>query len=115
MIRFDATLVRAAILAACVSLLAACASAGGYKQLTAAEVAKVSAGQSKEQVRATLGPPMRIDARNRRGQEVWSYAFLDPNQTEPYRLLWVYFDPATGKVVRTGSGENRSMDPDGGS
>jgi outer membrane protein assembly factor BamE (lipoprotein component of BamABCDE complex) len=115
MIRFDAFRMRAAVVSACLVLLAACATVDGYKQMTAAEVAKVSAGQSREQVRAALGPPMRIDARNRRGQEVWSYPFYDPNQTEPYRLLWVYFDPATGKVVRTDSGENRSMDPDGGS
>ena len=115
MIGFDVFRMRAAVMGACLLLLAACATVDTYKQLTAAEVAKVSAGQSREQVRAALGPPMRIDARNRRGQEVWSYAFYDRNQTEPYRLLWVYFDPATGKVVRTGSGENRSMDPDGGS
>ena len=94
--------------------LPGCSSITEFKQLTVAEVAKVSPGQTREQVRATLGPPMRIDARNRFGQEVWSYAFYDPAQIEPYRLLWVYFDPASGKVVRTGSGENRSMDPDAG-
>jgi outer membrane protein assembly factor BamE (lipoprotein component of BamABCDE complex) len=109
-----ASVLPAVVLAAAISLLAACGTVVEYKQLTAPEVAKVSAGESKEQVRASLGPPMRIDARNRFGQEVWTYPYYDQGQIEPYRLLWVYFDPASGKVVRTGSGENRSMDPDGG-
>jgi outer membrane protein assembly factor BamE (lipoprotein component of BamABCDE complex) len=101
-------------LVASVAMLPACSSVTEFKQLTVAEAAKVTPGQTKEQVRAALGPPMRIDGRNRFGLEVWSYAYYDQSQIEPYRLLWVYFDPASGKVVRTGSGENRSMDPDGG-
>lgn len=114
MARFQAHVLRAAVVAASIALLVACGATAQYKQLTAAEVAKVSAGESKDQVRAALGPPMRIDARNRFGLEVWSYPFYDQSQVEPNRLLWVYFDPATGKVVRTGSGDNPALDPDAG-
>lgn len=103
-------------MAAVASLVAlpACSSITEFKQLTVAEVAQATPGQTKEQVRAALGPPIRVDARNRFGLEVWTYAYLDPSQMEPYRLLWVYFDPATGKIVRTGSGVNPSLDPDAG-
>jgi outer membrane protein assembly factor BamE (lipoprotein component of BamABCDE complex) len=115
MATFRASVLPAVVLAAAISLLAACGTTAGYKQLTATEVAKISAGQTKEEVRASLGQPTSIEARNRRGQEVWTYQFYDSSQIEPHRLLWVYFDPATGKVVRTGSGDNASLDPDAGS
>jgi outer membrane protein assembly factor BamE (lipoprotein component of BamABCDE complex) len=92
-------------------LVVAC---GTYRSLTAANVSQVKVGDSTEQVKTVLGPPMSLDSRDRSGQIVWTYSYYDGSQFPPNRLLYLNFDPTTGKLVRSETAANNALDPSAG-
>lgn len=87
------------------TLLVACASELGA--LTPEQAATVRVGQSRDDVRAALGAPASMSTARRGQREVWTYRLYDRGQVQRHQLVFVYFDEATGDVVRV----ERASDP----
>ena len=89
---------------ACATFLVACAGTGeqaGYKQLTSADVGKVTQGMTRDEVVKTLGNPTTGIERDAKGNEVLHYKYTPQQATLWYRSeLWVTMDPASGKVLK---------------
>lgn len=98
---------RLAIAALAASLLG-CATGGDFRQLTGQDVARVKVGMTSEEVRSTLGEPSV--GRDRTGRTTYTYRFQDQALVPPFRLLFVFIDPASGKVVNISSGTDPSRD-----
>jgi hypothetical protein len=85
---------------ACAMFLVACAGTGeqaGYKQLTSADVAKVTQGMTKEQIEQAIGRPDAGMRRDRQGNEVLHYHYTGSGAANK-TCLFVTIDPASGKV-----------------
>lgn len=65
--------------------------------LTRENFGRVSAGMSRDEVAALLGPPGSTQTYSLKQQSAWEWRFLDGSET---RLFVVMFD-ATGRVVST--------------
>jgi hypothetical protein len=74
--------------------------AGYHQALTPENLARVTPGMSKDDVRRLLGKPRTVVNFNRLKEEVWDYRYLENQQA---RLFNVHIDQATGKVTRTSS------------
>jgi hypothetical protein len=98
---------RLAVAALAASLLG-CATGGNFRQLTGQDVAKVKVGMTSEEVRNALGEP-RV-GRDRLGRTTYTYRFEDLALVPPFRELFVFIDPASGKVVNISSGTDPSRD-----
>ena len=95
---------------ACALFLVACAGTGdqgatqggAYKQLTSAEVAKVTQGMTPQEVEQMLGRPHRGEQRDRQGNTVLVYRYTASPGTSTFgaAFLDVTVDPASGKVLR---------------
>ncbi|MCU0897549.1 MAG: hypothetical protein MUC55_08615 [Burkholderiales bacterium] len=94
--------------AALAAALVGCATGGDFRQLTGADVAKVKVGMTSDEVRAALGEG-RV-GRDRLGRTTYTYRFQDQALVPPYRELFVFVDPASGKVVSISSGTDPSRD-----
>ena len=92
-------------------LVAACATTGDFRQLSGADVAGIRAGMTSQEVRQALGDP-RV-GRDRQGNTTYTYRFIDNALVPPFRELYVFIDPASGKVVRVSSGTDPSRDVPG--
>lgn len=91
-----------------VALLVACANElGALGALTSEQAATIRVGQSRDDVRAALGAPASTSTARRGRQEVWTYRLYDRGQVQRHQLVFVYFDDATGNVVRL----ERASDP----
>jgi outer membrane protein assembly factor BamE (lipoprotein component of BamABCDE complex) len=71
--------------------------------LTDENFAKVQAGMDREAVRRLLGKPRSVVQIKLKNEEVWEWLYL---QSTTPRLFYVHFDPASGKVKRTSSGDD---------
>jgi|MudIll2142460700_1097286.scaffolds.fasta_scaffold06802_8 hypothetical protein len=99
-----------AIVALAISIVG-CASQGDFRQLRGTDVAAIRAGMTSEEVRKALGDP-RV-GRSRAGETIYTYRFEDQALVPPFRELYVFIDPASGKVVRVSSGTDPSRDVPG--
>lgn len=89
-------------LAASALLAAGCATVpGADTPLDVAVAQRVAPGQSRDEVRAVLGPPVTSTSFATLGEEVWAYKVVDASQAKPRRNFYVYFDDRTGAVRRT--------------
>jgi outer membrane protein assembly factor BamE (lipoprotein component of BamABCDE complex) len=99
------------------ALLAACGGVtplgGPSNQITTEQIARLQRGMSADEVRKLLGEPTQVDRMGRERGEVWTYNYIDRAQSTPHMQLFVWFDPATGKVARSESGFNQAMAPSG--
>lgn len=68
--------------------------------LTSSVFAQIQAGQDRETVRRTLGPPRDITPYARRHEEVWEWRFC--NDFSDSARFYVIFDQPTGLVKSTG-------------
>jgi hypothetical protein len=93
--------------AAFAASLAGCAT-GDFRQLTGQDVAKVKVGMTSTEVRQALGDGQV--GRDRLGRTTYTYRFQDQALVPPYRQLFVFIDPASGKVVDISSGTDPSRD-----
>lgn len=101
---------RLAVAALAASLLG-CATDGNFRQLTGQDVARVKVGMTSEEVRQALGDP-RVGS-DRLGRTTYTYRFQDLALMPPFRELYVFIDPASGKVVGVSSGADPSRDVSG--
>jgi hypothetical protein len=86
---------------ACALFLVACAGTGeqaGYKQLTSADIGKVTQGMTRQAVEQELGRPRTL-SRDRHGSEVLQYPYSATGYAYR-RLLYVTIDSASGKVTQ---------------
>lgn len=91
-----------ALLATFATLGAGCASVpGGGAPIDVAVARRVAPGQSRAQVRSTLGAPASTTTFATLGEEVWAYKMVDSSQAKPRRNFYVYFDDRSGSVRRT--------------
>jgi|APFre7841882724_1041349.scaffolds.fasta_scaffold74498_2 outer membrane protein assembly factor BamE (lipoprotein component of BamABCDE complex) len=91
-----------AVLATFAALAAGCASVpGGQAPIDVAVAQRVAPGQSRDQVRSTLGAPASTTSFATLGEEVWAYKMVDASQAKPRRNFYVYFDDRSGAVRRT--------------
>jgi hypothetical protein len=95
---------RAATFAA---LLLLCACATELGSLTPEQAATVRVGQSRAEVRASLGEPVSTSTARRGQQEVWTYRLYDRGNVQRHQLVFVHFGSYTGDVVRI----ERASDP----
>ena len=87
---------------ACAMLLVACAGTGeqaGYKQLTSADVSKVTQGMTRAEVEQMLGRSP-YETRDREGNWVLSYPYVAQSTSWYRSSLFVTVDAGQGKVVR---------------
>jgi hypothetical protein len=104
---------RTASLASALALaLTACGGAQTLRNLDAAQVAAVKVGDTTADVRAKLGPAENIEKRDRFGREVWTYDYTDPSLPRSYRVVYLYFDPSTGRLTKSESDVNWALYPD---
>ena len=68
-----------------------------HQALTSENLARVTPGMSRDDVRRLLGKPRTVVNFNRLKEEVWDYRYLDNQQP---RLFNVHMDQASGKVTR---------------
>jgi outer membrane protein assembly factor BamE (lipoprotein component of BamABCDE complex) len=86
---------------------------GPSNQITTEQIARLQRGMSTDEVRKLLGEPTQVDRMGRGRGDVWTFNYIDRAQATPHMQLFVWFDPATGKVTRFESGFNQAMAPAG--
>ena len=84
----------------CALLLAACAGTGSVRTLTPADVAEIKEGMTQEQVVQRLGP-WQNQQKDKDGKTLLRYLYESGSAWRG--AFWVTIDPATGKVVETGT------------
>jgi outer membrane protein assembly factor BamE (lipoprotein component of BamABCDE complex) len=110
------TVARALVLAAAIGGVASGCSrwpAPMPAKPTGAQVAQVQVGQTRDDVRRLLGPPVSTMVLARLQQEVWTYKYYDVTAPRPHMELYVYFEPMGQTVLRTEAGTDKDFDPGG--
>jgi hypothetical protein len=98
--------------ASAAALLGACGGTTALRDLTAANLAQVKIGDTTAEVQAKLGPAENVERRDRFGREVWTYDYTDRSQVRAYRVAYLYFDPATGRLKSIDTSVNWDLYPD---
>lgn len=104
---------RALAWSAIAGLLAACSTPPTPAKPTGAEAARVQIGQTRDDVRTLLGPPVSSMVLSRLQQEVWTYKYYDVTAPRRHMELYVYFEPKGDTVLRTEAGTDKDFDPGG--
>jgi outer membrane protein assembly factor BamE (lipoprotein component of BamABCDE complex) len=93
--------------------LGGCAITPTPAKPTGQQVAQIQIGQTRDEVRRLLGPPVSAMVLPRLRQEVWTYKYYDVTAPRRHMELYVYFDVAGETVRRTEAATDRDFDPGG--